>query len=70
MSATVSASESVEALNQVLTYLVSERQLLRAHGASDIELEANRKAIVAMQWRLNRRLGDDHRRVDFTAEDA
>jgi hypothetical protein len=70
MSATVSASESVEALNQVLTYLVSERQLLRAHGASDIELEANRKAIVAMQWRLNRQLGDDHRRVDFTAEDA
>jgi hypothetical protein len=70
MSATVSASESVEALNQVLTYLVSERQLLRAHGASDIELEANRKAIVAMQWRLNRRLGDDHRRADFTAEDA
>ena len=70
MSATVSASESVEALNQVLTYLVSERQLLRAHGASSIELEANRKAIVAMQWRLNRRLGDDHRRVNLTAEDA
>jgi hypothetical protein len=44
-----------------LAYLVSERQLLRAHGASGIELEANRKAIVAMQWRLNRRLADEHR---------
>jgi hypothetical protein len=63
MSATVNAAETVEALNQVLTYLVSERQVLRAHGASGVELEANRKAIVAMQWRLNHRLADEHRRA-------
>jgi len=69
MSATASASESIEALNQVLAYLVSERQLLRSHGASSVELEANRKAIVAMQWRLNRRLADEHRGVSF-ADDA
>jgi hypothetical protein len=67
MSATVSASESVEALNHVLAYLVSERQHLRAQRASSIELEANRKAIVAMQWRLNRRLGDEHRRDDASS---
>lgn len=60
MAATVDTAESVEALNNVLSYLVSERQSLRAHGASSIELEANRKAIVAMQWRLNRRLVDEH----------
>jgi hypothetical protein len=68
MSATVSAAESVEALSQVLAYLVSERQALRAHGASSIELEANRKAIVAMQWRLNRTLGGEHR-TDSVATD-
>jgi hypothetical protein len=48
---------SVESVRRVLAYLVSERQELRAHGASNAELEANRKAIVAMQWHLNRALG-------------
>ena len=47
-------------MGQVLSYLVTERQRLRTHGASQIELEANRKAIVAMQWRLNHALGAAH----------
>lgn len=60
MSAAQQTQASVEAMSEVLAYLVNERQQLRAHGASKIELEANRKAIVAMQWRLNRALGSEH----------
>jgi hypothetical protein len=48
---------SVEALRRVLSYLVGERQHLRANGAPRVELEANRKAIVAMQMQLARALG-------------
>jgi hypothetical protein len=47
---------SVEAIRQVLAYLVTEREQLSAHGAGPIELEANQKAIAAMEWRLGRRL--------------
>ena len=47
-------------MSQVLAYLVNERQQLRAHGATKVELEANRKAIVSMQWHLNRALGLEH----------
>lgn len=60
MSAAQQTSPSVEAMSQVLSYLVNERQQLRTHGATKPELEANRKAIVAMQWRLNRALGLQH----------
>jgi hypothetical protein len=60
MSAAQQTSPSVEAMSQVLSYLVNERQQLRTHGATKLELEANRKAIVAMQWRLNRALGLQH----------
>jgi hypothetical protein len=60
MSAAQQTSASVEAMNQVLAYLVDEREQLRAHGGTKPELEANRKAIVAMQWRLNRALGLRH----------
>jgi hypothetical protein len=60
MSAAQQTSPSVEAMSQVLSYLVNERQQLRTHGATKLELEANRKAIVAMQWRLNRALGLEH----------
>ena len=49
---------SVEAMQHVLSYLVTERQHLRTHGAEGAELEANRRAIVAMQWRINRALCD------------
>jgi hypothetical protein len=47
-------------MNNVLSYLVIERQQLRSHGADRVELEANRKAIVAMQWQLGRALAKQH----------
>jgi hypothetical protein len=49
---------SVEALESVLSYLVGERQQLRSHGSPQAELEANRLAIVAIQWQLARALGE------------
>jgi hypothetical protein len=60
MSAAQETPAWVEAMSQVLAYLVNERQQLRAHGGTKLELEANRKAIVAMQWRLNRALALRH----------
>ena len=45
---------SVDAVRQVLDYLVRERGRLRARGAEPIELEANRKAIAAMESHLSR----------------
>jgi hypothetical protein len=45
---------SVEAVRQVLDYLVRERRRLRASGAEPFELEANRKAIAAMESHLGR----------------
>jgi hypothetical protein len=53
-----SSHASVEALEGVLSYLVGERQQLRAHGVPSAELEANRLAIVAIQWQLTRALGE------------
>jgi hypothetical protein len=38
----------------VLDYLARERRRLRASGAEAIELEANRKAIAAMEAHLHR----------------
>lgn len=59
--ATVAAPhESVETLRRVLSYLVTERQQLRFHAGSPSELEANRLAIVAMQWQLSRALAERH----------
>ena len=49
---------AIEALQRVLSSLVSERQRLRAQGSSRVELEANRRAIVAIQWQLDRALGE------------
>jgi hypothetical protein len=63
MAALETTPESVDAMSQVISYLVTERQHLRSQGASKIEVEANRKAIVAMQWRLNRALGSEHARL-------
>jgi hypothetical protein len=60
MAAAQQTPPSVEAMNEVLAYLVNERQHLRTHGATKVELEANRKAIVSMQWRLNRAMGLEH----------
>ena len=58
MSTIEDSHGSVEALEGVLSYLVSERQQLRLHGAPPVELEANRLAIVAIQWQLTRALGE------------
>lgn len=52
--------QSVEALQRVLSYLVSERQQMRARGATASELEANRLAIGAMQWQLSHALSERH----------
>jgi hypothetical protein len=51
---------SVEAIQDVLSYLVAERQQLRSDGATPAALEANRRAIVAMQTRLGRAFGERH----------
>jgi hypothetical protein len=50
----------VEALERVLSYLVAERQRMRSDGADRATLEANRRAIVAMQSRLAHALVDTH----------
>jgi hypothetical protein len=51
------SQESVETLRRVLSYLVRERQRLRYDDAPHAELEANRRAIVAIQMQLGRALG-------------
>jgi hypothetical protein len=52
------AHPSVEAIREVISYLVVERQSLRSHGAGRPELEANRKALVSMQSQLGHALGE------------
>jgi hypothetical protein len=57
MATNVTKAESVEALERVLSYLVTERQRLRSVEAGKAELEANRLAIVAIQSHLGQVLG-------------
>jgi len=45
-----------EALTQLHTTLVDERQQLRREGAPAEELESNRLAIVQCQWELSQAL--------------
>jgi coenzyme F420-reducing hydrogenase delta subunit len=66
MAVTSQASASVEALERVLTYLVTERRRLRFHGASRSEVEANRRAILAMQNQLGRVAAGRYRRSTST----
>jgi hypothetical protein len=47
---------SVEAMRHVLSYLLEEREQLRAKGRTAVELDANRKAIAAMEWQLEHAL--------------
>jgi hypothetical protein len=54
MAATENRHGSVDAIKQVLSFLVAERQRLYLRGADPAELEANRQAILAMEWRLVR----------------
>jgi hypothetical protein len=60
MAAATDSLASVDAMSELLSYLVRERQRLRSHDATAPELEANRQAIISMQWRLNRALGAAH----------
>jgi hypothetical protein len=57
MAAVQVSQVSIDALHRVLSYLVGERQRLRGSGATPTELEANRRAIVAIQMQLGRVLG-------------
>jgi hypothetical protein len=56
----VAADHQEETMNPLqsilerLRQLVLERQHLRDRGASPVELEANRSAIVEEQWQLSR----------------
>jgi hypothetical protein len=50
------AAGSVEAMRNVLSYLVAERHRLRAQGADAVELDANLKAIAAIRSRLTHAL--------------
>jgi hypothetical protein len=51
---------SVEALTLRVAELVSERQQLREHGASETALEKNRIELVRAQWELGHALIDRH----------
>ncbi|MDX6408609.1 MAG: hypothetical protein QOE13_1680 [Gaiellaceae bacterium] len=57
MAAVQVSQNSIDAWHRVLSYLVGERQRLRANGGTAAELEANRKAIVAIQMQLGHALG-------------
>ena len=50
---------SVEALRNVLSYLVAERHRLRSHEGSAVELDANLKAIAAIRSSLERTLREE-----------
>jgi hypothetical protein len=54
MAAVEDRSCSPDAIKQVLAYLVAERRRLYSQRADEAELEANRQAIEAMTWRLQR----------------
>jgi hypothetical protein len=59
-----------EALVQLHTTLVLERQQLRLGGAPAEELERNRLAIVNCQWELSRALIDRYLHPAATASAA
>jgi hypothetical protein len=61
--AAIEGQESVETMRRVLSYLAAERRRLRWCGADEVELEANRLAIGAMQWHLERALAAEDGRV-------
>jgi hypothetical protein len=52
MATLETAPPSIDAMRQVLAYLTQERHRLEGRGAGPAELEANGKAIAAMQARL------------------
>lgn len=50
----------VEQLQGQIAELVSERQVLRAFGASQSSLEQNRRELVRRQWALSQALIEQH----------
>ena len=46
----MAVGHAVEELQQQIAGLISERQELRAHGASGASLERNRLELVRIQW--------------------
>jgi hypothetical protein len=50
----------VEQLQGQIAELVSERQVLRAFGASRSSLEQNRRELVGRQWALSQALIEQH----------
>ena len=50
----------VEQLQGQIAELVSERQVLRAFGASQSSLEQNRRELVRRQWALSHALIEQH----------
>jgi hypothetical protein len=47
------ARETVESLTQRISTLTTERQALRANGATETDLERNRVQIARAQWELS-----------------
>jgi hypothetical protein len=56
--------KQTEQILERLRQLVLERQQLENRGASRVELEANRSAIVEEQWRLSNAAIEAHRSHD------
>jgi hypothetical protein len=56
--------KQTEQILERLRQLVLERQQLEDRGASRVELEANRSAIVEEQWRLSNAAIEAHRSYD------
>ena len=56
----VAELQTVESLSQEIAELVAERQELRARGASQLELESNRRRLAGSQTQLSRLLIERH----------
>jgi hypothetical protein len=63
------AGSVIEQLQGQIAELVSERQLLRAFGASQISLEHNRRELVRRQWALSHALIEQHTNLGMERTD-
>ena len=61
--AAVEEHGSVETMRDVLSRLGAERRRLRSCGADEVELEANRLAMAAIEWHLERALAEEDARA-------
>jgi hypothetical protein len=62
--------KQTEQILERLRQLVLERQKLEDRGASRVELEANRSAIVEEQWRLSNAAIEAHRSLSHDEANA